>query len=230
MRRSLSKFPSCVALLATAVTMTACGVTQVQPALKMPTPLMQPMKARVGLVLNEELRKYQHQETRNSADWSVDLGAGHAQMFQQVFAASFSSADVYQDLASARAASNIQALFEPRIEQYSFATARETSGAYWAVTIRYHIGVLTAQGEPIDNLTLTGYGSAKGAGGSSKSLDAATQSAMRDAAAKFLVQMPRQPLAVKLVAGQVLSAGDRAAVAVDAIEAVPIEAPAPITP
>ena len=51
-------------------------------------------------------------------------------------------------------------MFAPHIEQYSFATARETSGAYWAVTIRYRIGVLSPQGEPVDTLTLTGYGSA----------------------------------------------------------------------
>jgi hypothetical protein len=227
MHESLKQMPRYLMLGLASICVTACGGVQVRPQLQLPTPLVQAMNAKVGLVLNEELRSYKHEETRGGADWSVELGAGHAQLFQKMLSTSFSSTEVFQDLAAARAAQNIQALFQPNIEQYSFATARETSGDYWAVTIRYRIGVLTPQGEQVDNLTLTGYGSAKGAGGNSKSLDAATLSAMRDAAAKFLVQMPRQPLAAKLLGGQILVVGDRAAVSVDTIEAVPIEPPSP---
>jgi hypothetical protein len=47
---------------------------------------------------------------------------------------------------------------------------------------------------------------------------------MRDASAKFLVQLPRQPLAQKLIAGRALSAADVQAVQVDIVETVPIEA------
>jgi hypothetical protein len=45
---------------------------------------------------------------------------------------------------------------------------------------------------------------------------------MRDAAAKILVQMPRQPVAAKLAAGETLRAGEGVTV-VDPIETVPIE-------
>jgi hypothetical protein len=210
-------------LVAGAALLVACGGVQVRPDAPLPRALVQPMAARTGLILNDELRHYKHEETRAGANWSVDLGAGHEQLFRAIFAASFTDSQVYQNQDAARAADARQVLFEPGIEQYSFATARETSGAYWAVTIRYRIAVLTPQGEPVDALTLTGYGSAAGDGGAGKSLIAATRSAMRDAAAKFLLQMPRQPVAVKLAAGEVIAAGDKLAVTIDAIEAVPLE-------
>ncbi|HXR52751.1 MAG TPA: hypothetical protein VN762_11480, partial [Steroidobacteraceae bacterium] len=113
----------------------------------------------------------------------------------------------------------------PRIEQYSFATADETSGSYWAVTIRYRIAVYSPQGEPADSLTLTGYGSVADAGGAGTALGNATSAAMRDAAAKILVQMPKQPLTARMAAGEVLRPGDATALT-EQIEVVPIEAEA----
>lgn len=200
----------------------ACNSVRVAPEGGLPRALVQPMKAHVGLVIDDELRRFKHEETRSSADWSVDLGPGHEQLLKAVFAASFASVDVFRNLDEARAATGLQGLFAPQIEQYSFATARETGGVYWAVTIRYRIGVLTPQGEPADSMTLTGYGSAADAGRAAPSLVNATRAAMRDAAAKLLVQMPRQPVAEKLVAGETLRAGE-GGVAVDPIETVPIE-------
>jgi hypothetical protein len=206
-----------------ALLLAACGAVKVTPEGQLPKALVQPMNARVGLVLDDALRNYTHEETRASANWSVNLGSGHEQMLKTVFGASFTNLGVYRNLDEARAATGLQGLFEPHIEQFSFATARETGGAYWAVTIRYRIAVLTPQGEPADSLTLTGYGSAGGAGRAGPSLVNATRAAMRDAAAKLLVQMPRQPAAAKLVAGEALRAGENTA-ATEAIETVPIEA------
>ncbi len=204
----------------------SCGAVKVRPEQQLPRALLQPLAVHVALVLDEELRGYHHEETRGGGDWSVELGPGHEQMFRSVFGASFADLQIYSSLNAARAATGMQAVFQPHIEQFSFATARETSGSYWAVTIRYRIGVLSPQGEPVDSLTLTGYGSAMGARNAGTSLTAATRVAMRDAASKFLVQMPRQALAKKLLAGQSLSAADASSV-VDVVEAVPIKTATP---
>lgn len=205
-----------------ALLVAACGGVQVQPKPGLPRALLQPMPARVGLVLNEELRRYVHEETRGGSNWKVDLGPGHEEFFRTILEASFANVQVFQDTGAARGAGNLQAIFSPEIEQFSFATARETGGEYWAVTIRYRIAILGQGGEVVDNLTLTGYGSTRG-GRSANALTRATRSAMRDAAAKFLVQLPRQPVAQKLVAGQALTAADARPVEVDEIETVPIE-------
>jgi len=215
-----------LALLSVSGLLAACGGVQVKPMPNLPRPLLQPMPANVGLVLDEELRRYVHEETRGNSNWKVDLGPGHEEFFRNVVTASFGSVQIFPGIDAARSATGLQTVLRPQIEQYSFATAEETGGRYWAVTIRYRIGILGPGGDTVDNLSLTGYGSARG-GRAANALTAATRSAMRDAAAKFLVQMPRQPLAQKLVAGQVLSAADAAAAQVDVIETVPIEPAGP---
>jgi hypothetical protein len=207
-----------------AMALVACGPVKVRPDYTLPRALMAPMSAHVGLLLDEQLRAFRQDETRGGEDWQVDLGSGHDKLFRSMFTASFDDLRVFTDLDAARSAPGLQVIFQPRIEQYSFATDKETSAEYWAVTIRYRIAVLAPGGEAIDSLTLTGYGSARSAGGGAAgSLTAATHAAMRDAAAKFLVQMPRQSLAQKLAAGQALDSADGKAAIVDVVEAVPID-------
>ncbi len=210
------------ALAALALLVPACGSVDVKPTPDLPRALVQPLQAQVGLVIDGELRSYVHEEKRGNSSWKVELGPGHDELFREVFGTSFSSVQVFDSEAAARAAPGLQAVFEPEIEQFSFVTDNETGGEYWAVTIRYRIAVLGQAGATIDNLTLTGYGSSR-AGRSGNALTEATRAAMRDAAAKFLVQLPRQPMAARLAAGEVLTAEDAAAAQMEVIELVPIE-------
>ncbi len=216
-------------LAALALLLVACGSVAVKPTPQLPRALLQPMQARVGLVINERVRNYKHEEKRGNSGWKIDLGPGHEELFRSIFGTAFTSLQVFDSEAAARAAGNLQAIFEPEIEQFSFVTDGETGGEYWATTIRYRIAVLGQGGEAIDNLTLTGYGSSR-AGRAANALTQATRAAMRDAAAKFLVQFPRQPMAARLVAGDVLTAQDAATAAVEMIELVPVEPVEPGAP
>jgi hypothetical protein len=205
-----------------AVLLLAGCAVKLRPEYQIPKPLLRPIKANVGLVLDESLRKYTHEETRAGGNWNIELGPGHEKLYRSMFGASFSSLQVFEDLDAARGADALQVIFEPGIEEYSFISSQETTG-HWAVTIRYRIAVLDPAGTPVDSFTLTGYGSSVGEHGSEASLTAATGAAMRDAAAKFLVQMPRQELARKLATGEAVSPADRAVVNVDVVEMVPID-------
>jgi len=140
----------------------------------------------------------------------------------------------FKDLESGKNAKDLKALFETRVDQYSFVTSRETGGRYYAVTIKYRINLYTPRGEKVDSYTLTGYGNSLAMGMSGgKPLTQATKTAMRDAAAKFLVQFPDQAPAQQLARNEPVMA-DEPTVSAEAalIEAVPIdEVPdAPATP
>jgi hypothetical protein len=84
-----------------------------------------------------------------------------------MFSALFREVSLFADATSAKSAPGLAAIFEPRIEQFSFATAQETGGNYFAVTIKYRIVLTTAAGEPVDAFTLTGYGNSLAGGMSS---------------------------------------------------------------
>jgi hypothetical protein len=135
---------------------------------------------------------------------------------------------------AARLEPGLLAIFEPRIEQFSFANAKETGGVYCAVTIRYQIAIYAPGGELVDNLTLTGYGSgpAPKIGNGEEELAIAGYAAMRDAAAKFLTQFQSLEVAKPLMASQALTPkaqplpGSAEAVAAEVtIDAVPINDP-----
>ncbi len=204
-----------------------CGGVKIAPEPVLPKALIQPVTARVGYVLPADQKDYAHNETRSGVPWSVSLGEGQRKLAREVFKAAFLSAEEFQDVDAARRAAGLQGIFEARIEQYSFATARETGGEYVAVTIRYRILLRTPAGEPVDAYTLTGYGNSLAGGmSSSEPLAAATRAAMRDAAAKFLTQFPEQAIAKELASGRPLVAAASSQVAplatLQAIETVPV--------
>jgi hypothetical protein len=211
------------------ILLTACSDVSIKPEAHLPKPLISPMPAAVGLIIPVETRKYLDRETRFGIDWKVDLGPGEVKLMRDTFTNLFRHVVEFKDLESAKAAKDLQALFEARVDQYSFVTSRETGGRYYAVTMKYRITLYSPQGEKVDSYTLTGYGNALAMGMSGgKPLTQATVAAMRDAAAKFLVQFPDQPPAQQLARNEAVVADKPAASAEAAlIEAVPIdEAPA----
>src|SRR5688572_16826264 len=227
-----ARYARLIAVAAGVAALTACGGVEIRPHTKLPQPLVQTMPAHVGLVIPREMREFVHNETRWGVEWNVALGAGHKDLMLEVLKNTFTDVKEYRDIEEARTAPGLKAIFEPRIEQYSFVTARETGGRYYAVTIRYRINLYTPAGEQADSFTLTGYGNALAKGMSSgKPLEFASVAAMRDAAAKFLVQFPEQSAATRLarneavVVEQVATVGGTAGATADGIEAVPIEEP-----
>jgi hypothetical protein len=215
------------AIALVAILLSACGDVSIKPEARLPKPLIVPMPADVGLIIPTDTRKYVDKETRFGVDWTVDLGPGEVRLMQDVFRDLFHHVEEFRDLDAARAGKDLKALFETRVDQYSFVTARETKGRYYAVTIRYRINLYTPQGEKVDSYTLTGYGNSLALGMSgSKPLTQATVGAMRDAAAKFLVQFPEQSAAQQLTRNETVVA-DKPTTSAEAaqIEAVPIDEP-----
>ncbi len=229
------------ASLAALLVLGGCGSVEIAPEPAIPKPLVRQMPVRAAVLVTGEQRNYRHTETRSGVDWLVVLGAGHLRLAHEVFGALFADPRFFDDVDAARDATGLAVIFEPRMEQYSFATANETGGDYYAVTIRYRINVYAQGMKLVDSYTITGYGSGRDqAVSSSKPLEIATRAAMRDAAAKFLVQFPRQPVAQQLARGEALVApaavvaeGGAPTEAMKRIEAVPVidppqGAPAPV--
>ena len=212
---------------------TGCATVAVRPEGDLPRPLIVATPAKVAMVVTPETGNYIHKESRASVDYEAQLGASHKHIFEEIFKAEFADAKVFDSVDKARNEPGVLAIFEPRIEQFSFANAKETGGVYCAVTIRYQILIYAPTGELVDTLSLTGYGSgpAPKIGNGEEELGIAAYAAMRDAAAKFLTQFPGLDVAKPLLVSQALTPkvqplpGSAEAVAAAAdvtIEAVPI--------
>ncbi len=191
-----------VAVPLLAATLAGCGDVEVAVESEVPTPLVDPLPITVGVYYSERFSKYSHAEERWGVDWKAELGPYHVRMAQTLFAAAFRETIPVTDLTALPANPAYVAIIEPQIEQYSFITPKDTGANYYAVTIKYRLNLLAPNGSPADSLTFTGYGSFKSGGITSTApMMRATKAAMRDAAAKFLVQFPEQEVARKMVAG-----------------------------
>ena len=193
-------------LLLVAAGFSGCGGVNIATESNMPTPLVDQIPVTVGIYYSDDFAKATHAEERWGTDWKVDLGPYHVHMADKLFAAEFRETVAVTDIKSLPQDPPYKAILEPRIEQFSFITPRDTGAKYFAVTIRYRLNVYAPNGTLADSLTFTGYGS-NGAGSgmtSTKPMIAATKAAMRDAAAKFLVQFPEQDVAKRLIAGEPL--------------------------
>jgi hypothetical protein len=235
-----------ILVYATLALAAGCAKVAVRPEGDLPRPLIVATPARVGVVVTPETSNYVHKESRASIDYEAQLGAAHKHIVEEIFKAEFADAKLFDSVDAARGEPGLLAIFEPRIEQFSFANAKETGGVYCAVTIRYQILIYAPGGELVDTLSLTGYGSgpAPRIGNGEEELGIAAYAAMRDAAAKFLTQFPGLDVAKPLLVSQALqpkvqpvpgSAESVAALADVTIEAVPINdspvvatAPAPL--
>jgi hypothetical protein len=213
--------------------MGGCAAVNVRPEGDLPRALVVPTPAKVGVVVSNEAANYVHKESRASVNYEAQLGPSHKKFVEEIFRAEFTDAKMFDTVDAARLEPGIMAIFEPRIEQFSFANSKETGGVYTAVTIRYQIFIYAPNGELVDTLTLTGYGSgpAPKIGNGEEELGIAAYAAMRDAAAKFLTQFPTLDVAKPLLVSQALSpkvkpepgSPEAAAAAAEmSIEAVPI--------
>jgi hypothetical protein len=183
-----------------------CAKVAVRPEGDLPKPLIVATPAKVGVVVTPEAGSYTHKESRASVDYEADLGPSHKHLIEEIFKAEFAEAKMFESVDAARVEPGLMAIFEPRIEQFSFANAKETGGVYCAVTIRYNIAIYAPDGSLVDNLTLTGYGSgpAPKIGNGEEELAIAAYAAMRDAAAKFLTQFPGLDIAKPLLASRAI--------------------------
>jgi len=195
-----------LAFAASLLVLGGCAKVAVRPEGDLPKPLVVATPAKVGVVVTPEAGNYTHKESRASVDYEADLGPSHKHLVEEIFKAEFTEARMFESVDAARLEPGLLAIFEPRIEQFSFANAKETGGVYCAVTIRYNIAIYAPDGSLVDNLTLTGYGSgpAPKIGNGEEELGIAAYAAMRDAAAKFLTQFPTLDIAKPLLASHAI--------------------------
>lgn len=226
-------FSLVLVLVSLTLALAGCQKVAVRPYGELPVALIVPTPAKVGVVVTPEAANYTHKETRANVDYEAELGPSHRQLVEEIFRAEFAEAKIFDSIDAARVEPGLLAIFEPRIEQFSFANAKETGGSYCAVTIRYQIRMYAPNGELVDTLTLTGYGSgpAPQIGNGQDELAIAAYAAMRDAAAKFLTQFQGLDVAKPLLVSNPLQPASApepgspealAAAAQISIEAVPI--------
>ena len=185
------------------------GGASVTVDISVPRPLVEPIDATMGVYFDDSLQSYVHQEAlADHGDYSIDIGASQVPVFAQVFDAMFRSvvkvvAAPTEDESTLQVASGggspptLDGILAPHIEEVQFAIPDQTGGEFYEVWIRYQIRLLEADGTPLAEWPLIGYGKANKANYGTMdrraaALNEATIWALRDAAALLSFQFRDQ--------------------------------------
>jgi hypothetical protein len=184
----------------TAGVLSACFPIKFEAEMNLPEPLIVKMPFTVALHVPPEFSSFVQKEKRWSVNWEVSLGKAQTEGFTQLLNAMFERVIVVDSIDAATRAGPVRAILEPTIEEYAFVTPRDAGSSFFAVSIKYRMGIYTPEGRLADSWAFTGYGSAPTAGMSDQeSLQRATSLALRDAAAKLAVEFRDQEIVRELL-------------------------------
>lgn len=190
--------------LVSVLLLSGCGAVRVLPETQLPPPLIEQLPVTVGVYFSKEFSEYVYTEERYGVDYEATLGPAHAAKLRRLMQAMFARVVELDDPTKAASVDpSIVMVLEPRFEEYAFLTPRDLVGDSYTVTIRYLLAVYDGSGERVDGYVFTGYGRQPASGLSGTApLIRATQRAMRDAGAKFAVELPGLETVQRLIAGE----------------------------
>jgi hypothetical protein len=173
----------------------ACRPVRFAAHTNIPQPLLTPIPVTIGLYLPEEFKQYVHKEERWSVEWEIELGQAQTDGLTRLVNAMFAGVVELDSIMGAVANPEIRAVLEPQLEQYSFVTPRDAGAQFYAVSLKYRVGLYSPDGKLVESWPFTGYGSVESSGfGGEDPLRKATAIAMRDAGAKLAVEFRQQAM------------------------------------
>ena len=168
-----------------------------------PSPLVDPIGAAMGVYFDDTLVNYVHEEdVPDYGEYRLDIGASQAPVFARVFDAMFEdlvpveptdagvSAGPIRFVGTDGSPLAVDGIIAPSIEEVQFEIPDRTGGDFYEVWIRYKLTLFDGGGNNVGEMPLIGYGKANERnfgqlGQRTPALHEATTWALRDAAAEL---------------------------------------------
>ena len=176
-----------------------------------PSPLVDPIRAAMGVYFEDALRNYVHEEElEDYGAYRLDIGASQAPVFARVFNAMFEDLVPVEPAVQEQSANTpihfvgtdgsspaVDGIIAPSIEEVQFAIPDQTGSDFYEVWIRYKVTLFDALGNNVGEYPLIGYGKANERnfgqlGQQTPALHEATTWALRGAAAELTIRFRDQ--------------------------------------
>jgi len=177
---------------------------------EVPVPQLSQLPLDVGVYYEEGLRNHIYNEnSEDRPNWKVNTGDSQIKLFDRILPAMFRTVQEIDGVNGA-AASKLDAVLVPHVEDMQFALPRETGTNFYEAWIKYRLNLYDNQGVAIADWTIAGYGksSTEFLGSREEGIQEAINSAFRDAGARFSLSFTRNEDAKKWLSGRL---GDCAA-------------------
>jgi len=178
----------------------ACGASQVivSPILDLPTPLVEPLPVQIGVYYSQSFRNFVYDESKDSQgvdDTSIHLGDAQISMFDRVFAAYFSRAQILERGEPASKRAGLDAVLVPQVVDVEYSVPRTSKAKIYEVWIKYQFDLLARDGSTIATWTMPVYGKTPTAllKSNDEAINLAAMMALRDSGAAFITGFSKVP-------------------------------------
>lgn len=168
-----------------------CGAS-VPVMSEFPTPLVRPVDARVGILLDDALTSYEHEENlAQHSRWSIQLGDANSALFGPLIESMFTETTVISELP---ATADLDAVMRPQLDKFEFDVPVGSDAKFVEVWLQYTMHLTGPDGTVISEWPVTGYGKSKvGRLRNNESLRKAAVRAMREVGAQIVTKFSSQP-------------------------------------
>ncbi|NKB39270.1 MAG: hypothetical protein GKR93_19235 [Gammaproteobacteria bacterium] len=182
--------------LAFLLSLSACNQSLTMEAkTDVPTPLAVKLPLSIGVHYDENFRNYTYEEnSEDRQNWAIKSGTSQVDLFERVLPSMFQDISHIEDI-SGTLITDVDGVIVPEVEEMQFALPNETKSDLYEVWIKYKVKLLDKNGDLVADWPVTGYGksSTEFLKSRDKGLQAAINSAFRDAGARFALTFSKIP-------------------------------------
>ena len=201
MLRSMTFVPDFRALLLAAclLLVAGCGPTKVVVQGNFPSPLMEPLPLKLGIWYPEEFSSHEffdQAKSRSESGWIVQTGAAQVQMWDTLLAGMFyETVPMKGEPGPQQMNPLVDAVLIPRVDELQYAIPQHTNVKVYEIWMRYRFELVTTNGEPIAEWTMSAYGKTPTAflRSDEAAVNLAAVMALRDAGAHFITTFHKVP-------------------------------------
>lgn len=183
-----------LAVIALATLASGC-TSQVVIGTDFPTPLVEALPVRMGVIFPEELYNFIHSEAiPQQSTWTIDLGDANVAMFQPLFASMFAETlDVSDVPVSPGEMGRVDGVLRPVLEKFEFDVPIGERDEFVEVWMQYRLTLYEPNGDIVTEWPVSGYGKAELDGKREQAVQRAAIVAMREVGAAISTQFITQP-------------------------------------
>lgn len=191
-----------------AVLLAGCGPSEVAVKGNFPDPLMQKLPLTLGVWYDEDFSTHEffdEAKGRAESGWIVRTGEAQVQMWDTLLPGMFRNF-VHMDARPAPGVMNqaVDAVLIPHVDELQYAIPTHTNVKVYEIWMRYRFELVTTEGEPLAEWTMTAYGKTPTAflQSDEAAVNLAAVVALRDAGANFATSFTRVPAVEDWLAGR----------------------------
>ncbi|HEU4616610.1 MAG TPA: hypothetical protein VFV10_01140 [Gammaproteobacteria bacterium] len=162
---------------------------------KFPTPLVEPLPVRMGVIYDDDLKNYVYAEAvPEQSKWTIALGDANIAMLRPLFSTMFSSVQEVQSVpVQGAAADQLDGVIRPTVEKFEFDVPVGERDKFVEVWIQYKLTLYKPDGSVVTEWPVSGYGKAELMRSREESVNEAAIVALRDVGAAISTKFASQP-------------------------------------